>query len=184
MSFSYEIGKIQYLQEKQGFIRCHRKINGKRDIIFFKDDIDISIRNQLKLGMVVEFTVCSEGYKTNIRGGYITHWAIIHRISGQTEKKSSTESVGIIDLNAYPSSDGSSTISSNCSSPEIPIQFRLLDPESSLSKCNSNKICKEDFTHLSPVPPPNSIFSDVYEKLYGEELTTPVNNQFCNCWQL
>ena len=184
MSFSYESGKIQYLQEKQGFIRCHKKINGKRDIIFFKDDIDISIRNKLKLGMVVEFTVCSDGYKKNIRGGYITHWAIINRILEQSEKKSSTESTGIIDFNTSNSGSESSTISSSCSSPNFPCQSRPNDRKSSLSKKYYNQINKEYTTYQSFISPPPSIFSDVYEKLYEEELSIPLDNQFCNCWQL
>ena len=134
--------------------------------------------------MVVEFTVCSDGYKKNIRGGYITHWAIINRILEQSEKKCSTELVGSIDLNAGNSSDGSSTISSTCSSPETWCQFRLLDPESSLSKKYYNQINKEYTTYQSFISPPPSIFSDVYEKLYEEELSIPLDNQFCNCWQL
>lgn len=70
------IGKIQYLQEKQGFIRCTQKIEGKRDIIFFIEESNSDVIGKLKLGLKVEFKVI-KGNTTNVKGGKISHWAEI-----------------------------------------------------------------------------------------------------------
>ena len=70
------IGKIQYLQEKQGFIRCSQKIEGKRDIIFFIEESHPSVIKKLKLGLKVLFTL-KKGNTTNVKGGKISHWAEI-----------------------------------------------------------------------------------------------------------
>lgn len=78
------IGKIQYLQANQGFIRCRHKIYGKRDIIFFFSD-SREFEGKLKLGMKVKFVVEENGHRENCKGGEITHWAVITSVCESNE---------------------------------------------------------------------------------------------------
>lgn len=81
-------GKIQYLQEKQGFIRSSTKIHGKRDILFFCEESEKNLNCKLQLGMHVRFRLV-EQQKTNIKGGCINYWAEITEVCSDTESVSS-----------------------------------------------------------------------------------------------
>ena len=73
-------GKVQYCQPRQGFIRCNIKIEGKRDIIFFTEEIPESIRNKVRTGIRVRFYVVKSNPRTNCVGKTINHWAKIIEI--------------------------------------------------------------------------------------------------------
>ena len=168
-----ESGKIQYIQDKQGFIRCHKKVNGKRDIIFFKDDINSRLRSQLKQGMVVEFDVCTNGHKINIRGGTVTHWAVIRRIVFQNEERSSTEPVTKNSSITFNDSDDTSTLSSDS-------HFTGIPDEDHTSLYTS----KSYDTSIQNMSEPYMLISEVYSSLYKKKLPTVTYNQLGNCWQL
>lgn len=160
MAIHYEYGKIQYIQEKQGFIRCNRRVNGKRDIIFFRDETNMSIRNELKLGMIVRFAVAS-GTKTNIKGGIITHWAVIN---GIVDKRQDTR--GIIMVSPR---DNYSTLSS--------------DSEEISSHCSLER---NDYSENEELPTKcilSFLLGDVYKQLYNKDLTSNPNG-LRNCWQV
>ena len=70
-------GKVQYCQPRQGFIRCNVKIEGKRDIIFFTEEIPEAIRNNIRTGIRVRFYVVKSNPRTNCVGKIINHWAKI-----------------------------------------------------------------------------------------------------------
>ena len=84
---TYCTGKVQYCQEKQGFIRCSTKIMGKRDIIFFTDEIPSCIRKKVVLGAKVRFRLIVSNQRKNCRGGTIDHWAQITDILGDEEQE-------------------------------------------------------------------------------------------------
>ena len=84
---TYCTGKVQYCQEKQGFIRCSTKIMGKRDIIFFTDEIPSFIRKKVVLGAKVRFRLIVSNQRKNCRGGTIDHWAQITDILGDEEQE-------------------------------------------------------------------------------------------------
>lgn len=155
-----ECGKIQYIQEKQGFIRCNRRVNGKRDIIFFLDETGLSIRNKLKLGMNVNFYVLS-GTKTNIKGGIITHWAVIRNIADKNQ-------------------DSGPVIKQ---SPRDCISTHSSDSEENTAACSLNNSSFSDNQALCINNVLSFLLGEVYKGLYKKDLPS-ITNGMRNCWQV
>lgn len=170
----FECGKIQYLQEKQGFIRCSRKVNGKRDIIFFREEVEPSLQSKLKLGLIVQFEVYTGGSRTNIRGGTITHWA---KITGIQEKEQTVLNSDAQYLFSTPANDCTLSVLSDteqeigyCSNWYLDGRNYIQD-DSLLRKRNSKP------TILS------YLLADVYRNLYDQPLYSPPEGALRNCWQ-
>ncbi len=77
-------GKVQYVQPTQGFIRCEKKVEKKRDIIFFIDDIPKRMRPLVRIGCSVEFHIVCDRNRKNCRGLDVTHWAQIDSVLGDS----------------------------------------------------------------------------------------------------
>ena len=92
-------GKVQYCQPRQGFIRCNVKIEGKRDIIFFTEEIPEAIRTQVRTGIRVCFHVVKSNPRRNCVGKTINHWAKIIGIceddANSSHYQKSTSSVSL-----------------------------------------------------------------------------------------
>lgn len=102
------IGKLQYCQPKQGFIRCAKKICGKRDIIYFTDEIREEVRDKIKTGVMVEFILIESSPRTNCVGNKIDHWAKIINIVDEIQYSSDKSIISSVKTQTDSISSGSS----------------------------------------------------------------------------
>ena len=107
MSYTKLIGKLQYCQPKQGFIRCAKKIFGKRDIIYFTDEVREEVRDQIKTGVMVEFILIESSPRTNCVGKNIDHWAKIINIVDENQHSSDKSVTSSVKTQTDPISSGS-----------------------------------------------------------------------------
>ena len=64
-------GKVQYIQENQGFIRCQKKVFKKRDVIFFTKDVAVETRRRLQVGCHVMFHIVCDSTRRKVDDGDI-----------------------------------------------------------------------------------------------------------------
>ena len=152
-------GKIQYCQEKQGFIRCGSKIMGKRDIIFFVDEIPVYIRDRIRLGVRVLFRVESNSLKRNCKGVPVDHYAVIENV---------------IDDNPMPllgfKSCQSMELSDSSCLPHV-LQKESSDVSYQLLSCAHTAVLRE-------------LLSTVYLDVYKKSSSYPSESSYKSCWEV
>ena len=155
------VGKIQYLQEKQGFIRCKKKILGKRDIIFFVNEVPFSLQNLIRLGVKVKFSLIQNNGHYNCRGGKVSHWARIEQIMDETSDENEPET----------------TSSGSCSSASCLSEGKLND----CSLLPSYATFALSFPERKVI---HDLFCTVHLSLYHTDLVPSSCDDFGSCWQI
>lgn len=152
-------GKIQYCQEKQGFIRCGTKIMGKRDIIFFMDEIPVDIRVRMRLGARVRFRVESNSHKRNCKGVLVDHYAQI---------------LEVLDEDPTPLLQLKSCQSMELDKPScLPQEMQKESGEvvCQLSYCTYTDILQE-------------LLNTVYLDVFNKSSSFPNNSVYKSCWEV
>ena len=191
-------GKVQYCQPRQGFIRCNIKIEGKRDIIFFTEEIPEAIRNQVRTGIRVRFYVVKSNPRTNCVGKTINHWAKIIEIcednanSNKCQKPTSSVSMSLDSPEFIPkamvngtndsisSNDISSTskLQEQCYSDEVPTTMQLQQSEYLTKEYNRSL---RDLSHRIMQRVAESIYFELNRPKKGIDYSQQMRS---SCWDM
>lgn len=161
---------MQYVQPTQGFIRCEKKVEKKRDIIFFIDDIPKRMRPLVRIGCYVEFHIVCDRNRKNCRGIEITHWAQIDSVLGDSVSSDSDKESCVQD-EAFFCRGLPHVRQVNTTSKES--DGLASDPCYSLD----SKVMRETL---------NELYSTVYESLYKSTLVALAkqSSPYKSCWDI
>lgn len=167
----YMRGKVQYIQENQGFIRCQKKVYKKRDVIFFTKDIAVELRRRIHVGCQVVFHIVCDSIRRNCKGVDITHWAKIDSI---VDNPSAYESDRELSLSrtSSPIMDSKSTDESK------------YHPTGMFSSSLPAATNEDDLQQMRRII--NDLYSTVYESIYKTAFVVITNQSspYRSCWDV
>ena len=132
---------------------------GKRDIIFFMDEIPVHIRVRIRLGVRVLFRVESNSQKRNCKGALVDHYAFILDVLDES-------SLPLLQLDPCQS-----------------IEFR--EPSclpQSMQKESSGVVCQ--LPHYAYTSILQELLNTVYLDVFKKSSSIPNNSVYKSCWEV
>lgn len=164
-------GKVQYIQENQGFIRCQKKVFKKRDVIFFTKDVAVETRLRLQVGCHVMFHIVCDSTRRNCKGIDITHWAMIDAI---IDNDATCDPDREVCISSASSTTADSSFSEDSDSQPVDVFS------------NSLPLGLSEYDVIQRRRIISDLYSTVYESLYKTALVAITNQSspYRSCWDI